>query len=97
MPDIENAKIVASDSVAMSEVDGGAALLDLERNVYFSLNRTGAVVWKAIEQPSSLDDVCAAVAANFVVSVEKCRPDVAKLIDKLIGARLARVVDAPAG
>ncbi len=81
----------------MSELDGGAALLDLERNTYFSLNRTGTVVWKAIEKPSSLDEICSAVATRFVVSIEQCRPDVARLVEKLIDARLARVVDAPAG
>lgn len=96
MPNFQTCKIVASASVAMSEVDGGAALLDLESNTYFSLNRTGAVIWRAIETPALLDDVCAAVAERFVISSEKCRPDVAQLVEQLIGSRLARVVDAPA-
>lgn len=96
MTDIGNSKVVASDSVAMSELDGGAALLDLERNIYFSLNGTGAVIWKAIEKPSSMDDVCSAVAEQFVVSVDQCRSDVTRLIGQLMDAKLARLADASA-
>lgn len=81
----------------MCELDGGVALLDLDRNVYFSLNRTGAVIWRAIEKPSSIDDVCAAVADKFTVTRDDCRGDVVSLVDRLVDSRLARVVDAAAG
>jgi hypothetical protein len=95
MTDLDNHKVVGSASVVMCELDSGLALLDLGRNKYFSLNNTGAVVWKAIEQPASLDNLCAAVAERFKIEQDACRSDVVSLLREFISSGLARAVDAP--
>ena len=97
MGDFDNYKVVGSSSVVMCELDKGLALLDVGRGKYFSLNSTGAFVWKVIEQPSSLDDLCAAVAERFKIEHDACRSDVVSLLRQLIDSGLARAVDAPTG
>lgn len=85
-------RFVSNTSVAASEIDNGMALLDLDRNIYFSLNQVGAVIWRAIEQPLSIDQICAIVADNFRTSPEACRGDIERLMGRLIEAKLAHEV-----
>ena len=77
----------------------GIALLDANSNTYFSLDPVGAVVWNAMSRdggsasgvdpsqtdPSSvaLDELCDAVAAEFDVAPETCRPDIVALLGEL--------------
>ncbi len=86
---------VASPSVVTSDIDNGLALLDLDKNVYFSLNQTGATIWRAIARPVSIDAICAVLAEAYQTTPYTCRPDVERLISRLVEARLAHEVDQP--
>jgi hypothetical protein len=93
MVDLADMNVVASATVAVCDIDQGLALLDMERNVYFSLNATGAVAWRAIEKPKSLGEICSAIAEHFDIAPQVCREDVLRLLTGLIEAKLAYVVD----
>ena len=79
----------ADPDVVACELNGGAALLDLRTSTYFSLNPVGAVIWEAIQQPKTLDGICATVAGTFEVGDDRCRADVQTLLDTLQERRLA--------
>ena len=71
------------DQVLQTEVDGGLALLDPNTNTYFLLNQTGALVWRALEEEASIDEICAAVAGRFDVTKDHCRDDVTDLLNSM--------------
>ncbi|MEL7110631.1 MAG: PqqD family protein [Pseudomonadota bacterium] len=73
-----------ADGVLHTEVDSGLALLDPNTNTYFLLNRTGAIVWMALEQEVTLEELCAKVADRFDVTAEICQPDVMGLLDMMV-------------
>ncbi|MEO0451511.1 MAG: PqqD family protein [Pseudomonadota bacterium] len=79
------------DDVVFSDVQNGIALLDLDRNVYFTLNGTGAVVWRSLEQPKSIDDLAKIVSEKYGVDTDQCLPDISALIDQLVEKKLVRV------
>lgn len=81
---------VADPEVVASEVDGGAALLDLRSSQYYGLNPVGAYVWSQIQEPKTLDALAAAVADAFDVDVSSCRDDIARLLGDFHGAGLIR-------
>ena len=61
----------------------GVAILHSGSNTYFSLDEVGATVWNAIEPGASLEDVVAAVCAEFEIDEQTCRADVAVLLEQL--------------
>lgn len=68
---------------------GDMALLDTERDRYFTLNDVGARVWELlIERPRALDALLDALEAEYDVTRETLRADVARLLEALAGARL---------
>lgn len=81
---------VADTNVVASELDGGAALLDLRTSSYFELNAVGLLVWNEIQSPKSLEQIVDAVVSQFEVSKAVCEPDIVNLLDQLVAANLAR-------
>lgn len=91
------ARFVAVPSVSTCAIGDDLALLDLRSSTYFSLNEVGAQVWKLLETPRSLDEICAAVAGDYAVEPAVCREDVAALLRELGTARLVECDDPRAG
>jgi hypothetical protein len=70
--------------------DGTGVLLHLETKFYYTLNRTGVVVWKALVDGDSPAAVAERLARAFRVAPEQAEPDVAAVIESLVGEGLAR-------
>ncbi len=43
------------------KINDEVAILDLERAIYFGLQGVGVHIWDSLEQPRSVDDLCASV------------------------------------
>lgn len=80
----------ADPEVVASEVDDGAALLDLRSSQYYGLNPVGAFVWSRIQTPATLEDIVAAVADAFDVDPSECRADIARLLEDFESAGVLR-------
>jgi hypothetical protein len=89
----DSRKIMGSIGVVACALDEGIALLDASRNIYFSLNASGAVVWQLIASPCSIDEICEAVANHFDISADACRDDVVAMVDRLVELKLATLRD----
>lgn len=76
--------IQTPDKVIHTELDTGSALLDVETNTYFLLNKTGALVWDSMQEHRTLDQLCDTVASKFNVSEAECKADVQKLLLELL-------------
>jgi hypothetical protein len=64
-------------------INDEVAILDLERALYFGLQGVGVHLWDSLEQPRSVDDLCASVMAEFDVSQETCEADVVQILGRL--------------
>lgn len=76
------------EEVVDCDLGGERALLDMKSGEYFTLNRTGAAIWAALQTPQSLDELVALVSDRFDVSTELCRRDVESLLRSLDEAGL---------
>lgn len=81
---------VADPEVVASEVDGGAALLDLRSSEYYGLNPVGAFVWSKIQTRQTLDDIALSVSETFDVEVSVCRGDIARLLADFVKVGVVR-------
>lgn len=75
--------VVAADHQTSAEVDGESVILDLEEGIYYGLNPVGARVWEEIQEPTSIEEITAAITAEYDVGSEKCREDVISLLHDL--------------
>lgn len=75
---------LVSPECVSSEVEEGIAILDLRSNTYFSLDPVGAAIWDRMAAPASLDDLTAAIAAEYDVALEECRRDISELLDDML-------------
>lgn len=73
----------AADHLAC-EVGEDLAILHFPSNTYFGLNSVGSFVWKMLDNPVTVAEMCAAVADEFDVRHEQCLPDVIKLVHDLL-------------
>lgn len=66
--------------------DGSGVLLHLDTKFYYTLNRTGVVVWKALSdaETPSIEAIGERVAREFRVTAEAAARDVSALIDELV-------------
>jgi hypothetical protein len=76
--------------VLFTEIDDGTGvLLHLDTKFYFTLNSTGVVVWKALaERAENVDVIAERLAAEFRVTPDIARRDVAAVIDSLLADEL---------
>jgi hypothetical protein len=80
--------------VVWSTVDGEAVLLDLSSGYYFSLNKVGAVVWEMLDGDHSLQSIHDAICGRFRVDQATAWEDVAALVRRLAGEKLAALKHA---
>ena len=72
--------------------EGEVALLHLGTKTYFSLNVTGALIWRHLKQGLSLDDVSSRLQAEFDVDRAQADRSVNQLVDELVRNNLAQRV-----
>lgn len=55
---------------------------------YLGFNATGAHIWRLLRDPLGFDRICAAMTAEFDVAPDRCREEVASLLDNLVASGL---------
>lgn len=77
--------------VACARVDDGAVLLHMGTKRYFSLNETGAEVWRLLEYGVPVDDIPQRLSERFDVTADEARDAVTGLVDALVAEQLLEV------
>ena len=71
--------------------DLGDEAVILGGDTYYGLNPVGARVWSLIQEPRTVSDLCAAIAAEYDVERARCQRDVVDLLRTLADERLIEV------
>jgi hypothetical protein len=88
-----SAVVAAGDGVVSCALTGGAALLDVRSNVYFTLNDVGARIWSAIQEPRAISEIIDIVTAQYDVDRTRCHDDLVALLRQLDDAGLIKILD----
>ena len=87
---------IANPDVMNCDIGGERALLHLKTNTYFTLNSTASILWPALSEPLTVDQMVETVTEHFDVSAERCRPDIEALIGQMVAAQVLQPVPAEA-
>lgn len=81
-------RYVIPPEVACATVEDGAVVLHMGTKRYFSLNETGAVIWRLLEEDVPLHDIPARVSERYDITPEEARLAVGELVAALEASSL---------
>jgi hypothetical protein len=85
-------RLVRSGEPLTALVDGETVMFSPEQGAYFGLDPIGTRVWELLEEPRTIDDMCAILRHEYDVEAETCRTDVVALVEQLREAKLVSEV-----
>jgi Coenzyme PQQ synthesis protein D (PqqD) len=88
--------IVQEDELVAAEVDGEVVMLSERAGAYFGLDGVGSEIWRLIEEPRRVSELCGTLAQRYDVDAETLSRDVTAFLDALLARNLVRLVEAPA-
>jgi hypothetical protein len=92
-PEIDDETTFAiHEDVLTEEIDGELVILDLEGDVYFSLNAVGRLVWEAAERGDSFAAIVDEICETYdEVGREQAAEDAAAFLGEALAEELMRV------
>jgi len=67
-------------------------MMNLQSGDYFGLNQVGAEIWKQIEHPIKIDDICSKLLETYDVSSDDCKAKTIEFLNKLYSDELLKVL-----
>jgi hypothetical protein len=74
--------------IAWREIDGEIVLLDLTGAAYYSVSRSGAALWPAVVEGSTIGELVERLALEFSLDRDGAERDVRALVESLRGEGL---------
>ena len=68
----------------------GGILVDLNTKQYYQLNETGSLIWRGLENGSSVEEIVTEMRAHYEVSSERAQASVEKLLHTLEARKLVK-------
>jgi len=81
------------ESIISTDLDEGIVMMDIEKGQYYSLNTVGSSIWKRIEDPIVVADICDQLMTEFEVSKQQCQEEVLTYLARLLELGIVKIVD----
>lgn len=80
---VTSGTVVVAGGVLSSELGMEHVLLNLRDGTYYGLEEAGSDIWRLIQKPIAVDELCRAITETYDVEPEQCRKDVGMLLRDL--------------
>ena len=88
-----NPKYKLNSQVVTTELDPSeAVLLHLESHNYYSLNETGWMIWKSIENELDIHGIVNEIQEKYDIEADKAEQYVLALVDHLCSEKLIEMI-----
>lgn len=86
---MQSSPLVPVKDIVFTDFETGEAILvDLNTTKYYQLNETGALIWRGLENGSTLEEIVSEMQAVYDVSSEHALASVEKLLLSLESNKL---------
>ena len=90
---MQSSALVPVKDIVFTDFEAGEAILvDLNTTKYYQLNETGALIWRGLENGSSLEDIVVEIQKVYDVSSEDALASVERLLHSLESKKLVKRV-----
>lgn len=83
-------RVARSDGLVTEQMEGGIVMLDPESDRYLRVNATGRVIWEALAQPATVEELAGVLSERSGIPRERAEADAASFIERLIDFGAAR-------
>ena len=80
--------------VVSADVGDDVMLLAVKSDSYFDMPDTAALIWRQIEEPTTISQVCNALMEHYDVDEETCRTATLTFLEQLLEEGIVDVVAA---
>lgn len=80
--------VVASADQVSCDLNGEAAILNLQEAAYYGLDEVGSRIWALLQQPHTVGEICNSILEEYDVEAARCEHDVLVLLQQLAAAGL---------
>lgn len=80
--------IVRNSGLLDSEIDGETVMMSVEQGNYYGLNQVGTEIWKLIESPMVVRDICEALVQDYKVEQATCEKEVLSFLNDLSSEKI---------
>jgi len=88
---MQSSTLVPVKDIVFTDFEGGEAILvDLNTTRYYQLNETGALIWRGLENGSTLKDIVSEIQKVYDVTSEHALASVEKLLLSLESSKLVK-------
>jgi len=91
MPIDVTAKVHRTPGLMATPIDNELVILSMQSNSYVSLDQVGRRIWDAIEDPITVQELCAQLASEYSSEAGTINADVMAFLDKLEADGLVQV------
>jgi hypothetical protein len=81
-------KVIVSDDVLFQILGGETVLLNMETELYFSLNEIGSKIWELISKEKIISEVLSELLNEYEVDHETLKNDLISLLLKMESKKL---------
>ena len=86
-----SSKLVPLKDVVYTDFQGtGGIIVDLNSKQYYQLNETGSLIWRGLENGSTVQDIISEMRTIYDVSEEHAQASVEKLLHSLESRKLVQ-------
>lgn len=83
--------VVASGRQTTGDLGPGVVVLNLETNVYYTLQGTAKTIWESIREPVSVEKLVGQLLQRYDADPERCRSEVLRFLEQLVGQGLVEI------
>ena len=88
-----NARVVRCQELLEADVNGEIVALNVEQGQCYGLNSVASEIWRMLEEPKSIDEICGTLSSDYDVDSATCRSEVQILLSQLEQEGLVKALD----
>lgn len=87
--------IARVDTVVSAEVGAALVMLNLPSSAYYDTDAIGAEIWRRLERPVAIRQICDSLVTQYDVDPQTCETDVLAFLTAARREGLIRIVEPP--
>jgi hypothetical protein len=79
----QNTRLVRREELLEADVNGEIVALHIERGQCYGLNAVASEIWRMLEKPKSVGEICTALRDDYEIDESTCHQEVVDLLSDL--------------
>ena len=84
-------KVCHNKEIIASEIDGQIVMMSMENDAYFGMENVASRIWKLIENPVSVNELCQKLIEEYDVSELQCQADVIQFLQEMAEKKVVSI------